>query len=451
MATTEQSGLAPPGRLPEQIRRGRRNGEVLQEFSISLESVTPILGGSPRTRQLDDLEFIRVPSIRGHLRFWWRALQRDISRDPRDFFAAEAALWGHAAERSAGGRSAVEIRVQARPHMQVDSDAPAMNTAAGYALWPAASQPVAKRRRPGQRFILTLRAPEARMAELRRVLQAWILFGGYGSRTRRGLGSLIVRPDPGIGSDSAAWLPNLPADDEDVPADEMREEIRQGLAPLLPAFAPAASNPEFPRLAGATLLLGRHHRQAQDAWLEAVGWLKRFRQDPGFAREPGRAAKPGPSRWPEADKLRRLGYQDGHTPRYDSTAAWPRAEFGLPIVGQFTPRRDAFEITWKQGEEFRDRLASPLILKAMPTRQGFRACALWLARPYPQDGELIVRDARQKARPELAGSTAPFGHVGSSTDRSLAARLKSPLGSGASVQKAFIDWLKSNGVVQVAP
>ncbi len=56
----------PPRRSPS---TGSRS-----DFAVSLAIATPILGGGYQTRALDDVDTIRVPTVRGHLRFWWRAL-----------------------------------------------------------------------------------------------------------------------------------------------------------------------------------------------------------------------------------------------------------------------------------------------------------------------------------------------------------------------------------------
>lgn len=68
----------------------------------------------------------------------------------------------------------------------------------------------------------------------------------------------------------------------------------------------------------------------------AVFWLRQFRQAEKYARDPGTApTRPGRSRWPEPDKLRRIfrTHSAAHRPRYHDTLIWPRAQFGLPIVG----------------------------------------------------------------------------------------------------------------------
>ena len=57
-------------------------------------------------------------------------------------------------------------------------------------------------RRTDVQFVLTIVAPLEAEAAVTNVLRAWILFGGYGGRTRRGLGSLTVE------SDLSVWLPD---------------------------------------------------------------------------------------------------------------------------------------------------------------------------------------------------------------------------------------------------
>ncbi|HEY3999217.1 MAG TPA: type III-B CRISPR module RAMP protein Cmr1, partial [Candidatus Xenobia bacterium] len=77
---------------------------------MQIRVVTPILGGGYRTRQLDDVDIIRAATIRGHLRFWWRALQGHTYVDAVQLHQAEGLLWGKAATEE-GGRSQIEIHV----------------------------------------------------------------------------------------------------------------------------------------------------------------------------------------------------------------------------------------------------------------------------------------------------------------------------------------------------
>jgi CRISPR-associated protein Cmr1 len=90
--------------MPPPIRRARRGEAARESFSVEIETVTPILGGAPMTRAVDEVDFIRVPTIRGHLRFWWRALQRGGFATPGELYRAEAALWGKGRRRQEWSR-----------------------------------------------------------------------------------------------------------------------------------------------------------------------------------------------------------------------------------------------------------------------------------------------------------------------------------------------------------
>lgn len=306
---------------------------------MQLEVVTPILGGSHQTRAIDDVDVIRAPSVRGHLRFLWRALYAAQYANADALYQRESALWGRAATDD-GGRSAVEIRVsvEGTPGSPDTSDIDLQQTPGAYALWPARAErrqgqvvkPPAPRHKPGTKFVLTLKVAgtDNDVAEVRNALRAWILFGGYGGRTRRGLGSLKV-----IG-DVNGWLPTA--------------ATREALTRLfgLDIFAAPTRTPgDVPWFGGAAIHVGRADRSAQTAWTTALDWLKEFRQGTtgqqgSRAREPGTGKaqpnRPSISNWPEADKIRHIENKTrAHAPRHNSTAAWPRAGFGLPIIGQF--------------------------------------------------------------------------------------------------------------------
>ena len=446
---------SPPPRMPDPIDRARRAGPIRERISVEIETTTPILGGAPATRSIDDIDIIRVPTIRGHLRFWWRALQSGSDMTPEALYAAESRLWGKAADEN-GGRSAVETLVEIQ-RQGTDGEAKIdQNARDAYALWPArataAGELAAHIRHAGVRFRLTIIMPQndADVLAVRNAIRAWILFGGYGSRTRRGLGSVTVR---GTERDKAAWLPSV---DEEC---DVGGELISSLRDLFRAdiFEVGPNPAQYPRLNGAALLVGRTlARNHQDAWETSIGWLREFRQGRGLARDPG-TARPGQSRWPEADKLRHLspGHY-GHPARYaDHTPAWPRAAFGLPIVGRFQGRGEPpdFLLTWQDATgKVKERMASPLIVKALPTMQGFRPCALWLARSNPPGMKVIAQWTDRGGRTTHAGSAADPGYTGSAADQSDARRLNAPLTLRTSVQESFLDWVKTTyKAVQVTP
>ncbi|HXF54789.1 MAG TPA: type III-B CRISPR module RAMP protein Cmr1 [Hyphomicrobiaceae bacterium] len=424
--------------LPAASSRRSRRGSATCELSARIEVVTPILGGAAQTRALDDLDVIRAPTVRGHLRFWWRALNAANYAKPEDLYHRESQIWGRAAG-DAGGRSLVEVRIEVeRAADSDDSDIDLQPTSGAYALWPARAEKkhgqitklAAPRRKPGTRFRLVLVAPADLDVEIRNVLRAWLLFGGYGSRTRRGLGSFKVL------GDASAWQPPQPT----------REAITAvfGVDVFASAQTPVC---DVPRLAGAALHVGTADRDAVQAWTTALNWLKEFRQ--GTRGKPGdRAREPDPrgsnrssvSNWPEADKIRHLkGKTQAHPPRHNANPVWPRAGFGLPIIGQFqTHARDGgrydepgpYELRWR-GDREHDRLASPLIVKALPLADGsYVPCALWLARTYPK-GEVLLKGT--------ANATAPFDRLVAPGDTPRF----SALANKHSLREAFLDWLQA--------
>lgn len=431
--------------------RARRGGPLVETLSVKLALVTPVLGGAAVPRTIDEVDIVRVPSIRGQLRFWWRALHAHEYGSPRALWEAESALFGRAADE-AGGRSPIELRVVCDRRAELKdvgavdrSEIEINRTPGAYALFPARAEaggtPTAPRRKPGMQFTLELRAPHEELEKLRNVLRAWILFGGYGSRTRRGLGSLEVVDD------RATWLPQAAT----------CEALRALFGRYV--FEPAGSPSETPRLAGASLLVGQPAPNAETAWTTALGWLRDFRQGTNTGARQSGAGKPQPNRpsisnWPEADKIRNLtGKTKSHTPRYGADPAWPRAGFGLPIVGQFqTVGRKGeryhepgpFEINWRQRDEPRNRLGSPLIVKAMPLATGkFVPIALWLERAWPAEGQVVLRMGGK----EVPRSAAPFDKLLGKGDTALFA----PLEGKRSLREAFLDWLaEQTGVRRIA-
>jgi len=465
--------------LPAPKMRAARGGPEVREISVRLEVVTPILGGSTQPRTVDEVDVVRAASVRGHLRFWWRALYAAQHPSASALYARESEIWGRAAT-DGGGRSAVEIRidVDVKTTGMIDSSdirlydsSDGKATPGTYALWPAraekkTSTPTAPRRQSGTQFQLTLKVAGTSTdeAEVRNALRAWILFGGYGGRTRRGLGGLRVLDD------LSSWLPAKPT----------RDAITEFFGFDIFA-APDREPDDTPLLRGAALHVGQVS-DAMNAWTRALDWLKEFRQGTRGARQPdpsGKNRRPSISNWPEADKVRRLsspekGLPWAHKPRHNGTPAWPRAGFGLPIIGQFQQQSrelrqgwkkgdkkpknlcwhelssshpnygtepDGFDLRWRSGNTEHDRLASPLIVKALPLADGkFVPCALWLNRSLP-DGAQVGLARPKQGRPnekEVDPATAaPFDRLIANGDAAHFAALASK----TSLRQAFLDWL----------
>lgn len=466
-----------PSERPSKRRRATLSGDALAGFEVRLKTITPILGGSARPREVDRAVGVRAQSVRGHLRFWWRCLQL---QDPGITTSAllhqrERALWGGASNdrQDESGRSRVEVRVECISGIEttrIDRTSPTPGgahnpeTPGFYALWTArevrqygvVTTPAAERFQAGVTFTLRVRCPEADLPAVKAAVRAWILFGGYGARTRRGLGALTVVEEGA--SRVADWLPaNV-------------EAIGAGFGVALAAAARARR--DTPSLKGAALATGAATGDAVNAWRTGLAWVRDFRQAEdtappaapptprGFAREKGATTvRPGRSNLPEADKIRNLSGRGPweHTPRHNGTPAWPRAGFGLPINGQFQDEdrhrvkyRDQtpalrvparYELRWRMASgEISDRLGSPLIIKPLPLANGqFVPCALWLHRAYPNGGQVVLT----RGGSEITGSAAPFDRLVAPGDPILYAPLNvaAAVPPGQRLREAFLAWL----------
>ncbi len=478
-----------PGQPPKEPPRVWFNSALVPtaKIEVTLKVVTPILGGGYKTRHIDDVDVIRAPSVRAHLRFWWRALYAHPYGTAKELYDAERALWGGAADdgkndesegegkeekrNKKGGRSPVEVRVTDvkfgdklmrdagaladvfdefekekgifeqgyrrieelhNKRMRKEKDAEKNNLEdrykknlyfdfrdqkifdikSNYALWTAGSTddqpfPAARWKSGAITFKLSVEGPKNEQQAIRNAIRAWILFGGYGGRTRRGLGSLTVDKE------AEKWLP---------PAFKDKKSFSQDLTRIfsgadLFSGEPKCTNIEAPVLARAKLFVGQPKKASKQnldpdggAWAAALDWLYEFRQGmkSGARQRPDERAvdpnRPSISNWPEADVWRRInGDRFDHPSRY-AGRAYPRAGLGLPFQTRFQTRArgggrlrepDDYTLYWHDGEKERDRFASPLIVKALPLADGsFLPCALWMTRAFPGDNARVIVKGR---------------------------------------------------------
>lgn len=80
-------------------------------LTLHLRLITPLFGGGYEPREVDPVCIIRPAAIRGHLRFWWRALYGGQYASAKELFQAEAAIWGAAASKEQDWAGKVGLRV----------------------------------------------------------------------------------------------------------------------------------------------------------------------------------------------------------------------------------------------------------------------------------------------------------------------------------------------------
>lgn len=424
----------------------RSSAPVIREYGISL--ITPLFGGGVEVGEPDETLPIRGTSIRGQLQFWWRATQGAAFAARAELFGRHAEVWGKT-ERA----SPVEIEVRnvapapQKPcaryvpgndgKMKLRWEAPfeGSDRVLPYALFPFQGELSRDRRTvekaPAQcieaaSFTLRVRYPLALQQDVEAAVWAWVSFGGLGARTRRGCGALLCK-------DLA------PKDITDLP-----QWFRTGSFPV------AGKVRDWPTMP-ASLLVSDKLEEPLAAWRKVIGLLQELRQGVGIARNAGQSNRPGRSRYPEPETIRRVTSRRspqhgrlGHIP----DDAFPRAEFGLPIVFHFPlgqgepPDTELYPCRAPDGES-RERMASPLVLKPLAMADG-KAVPLILRLVTPQlTGVELNQGNRSLALPATTAVRAAR----------LAQYRDSPLadaGSGSAIEAFLLHARKStNGFREV--
>lgn len=374
--------------------------------------LTYVFGGGVSVRDHekpnDSVTPVRAASVRGQLRFWWRACNPSGCKTVEELRQREGEIWG-----STSQPSKVEVIVLSQPpspqriaiYRYDQNDRLAICDGMrdiAYGAFPLQPSRDEQRHRasPGalydygnSPFTLRFLYPEEIRADVEAALWAWESFGGLGGRTRRGFGAIVREGSAGY---------------ESVRSTLSRYQDTLRLDPV-------------PSLAKSRLAASREpHTKALEAWKAGLKLLQKIRQGPGAGRNPPQPGTPRPagrSRWPEPDQIRHLTGQSAplHENPVVTVPCFPRAAFGMPIVFHFHPGSphesgsagDPGMKPLQLQPEASERFASPLILRPIPDGQGFRTIALALSSDVPA-AELVAGSSRFSVdtdlTPELAAS-----------------------------------------------
>lgn len=356
--------------------------ELIEE-TREFEFLTPMFGGGTKVREFDPITPVRVPSIRGQLRFWWRAANPRGLSTLEELSKAEAEVFGNTSKRSPLVLSVAEQPSRPSPMEVLDGRHGAVRGLEGlaYGAFPLRGQNDEKHgvlfRFDSPRFTLRLRYPAKIQADVDAAVWAWSTFGGLGARTRRGFGAIQAV--------------NQTLKIEDAFARYVRP-------------APEAWT-GWPRL--RRFRVGsQHHPDGLAAQQSLLKLLRDMRQGEGIGRRAGsRPGGFGRSYWPEPDALRRITGRTTpqHKTPLTTADAFPRAAFGLPIVFHFKDRGDPnAELQSIAG----DRWASPLVFRPLSVGSKYASVAAELC-PRPtrarikngRDVEVRVSDQEARAMP----------------------------------------------------
>jgi CRISPR-associated protein Cmr1 len=205
------------------------------------------------------------------------------------------------------------------------------------------------------------------------------------------------------------------------------------------------------------IFIGSTSGKPIDQWAKAIDVMREFRQGAGIGRNSGASARgkmPGRSFWPEPETIRKP--TKARLPKHQRLAAipddaFPRAEFGLPIVFHFKDVQDKKE----RFSEFRDppeselypagskRMASPLILRPLAFGDGRKAVPMIMRLVA---GPLMGIDLKVK------GETIHSAGQDEIRDRRLADYRNSPmheLTKDGSALEAFVNFARDNEFKEV--
>jgi CRISPR-associated protein Cmr1 len=348
---------------------------------------------------------VRAASIRGQLRYWWRATRRDLSLS--DLRLLEEALFGgvHGGPPTASSIAVAIKKPPAPPHRkeifkQGDAfklvDDKLGNLA--YGAFPLRGTDVAKTHDVlwnfgDSSFTIELRIVGTDLSkailvrsELEQALWAWLHFGGLGGRTRRGFGAIQLVSSKGfeLRSIEDGWP--KPKKDNKL---EREKHGNPGWA-VLPQRHDAVVR-AAPKRSGV---------DAQDVLL---GLLREMRQGDLGRNKGNGSPRPGRSFWSEPSAIRKLTRYEGGPhgkPIPDPLVPkFPRGAFGAPIIFHFKTGpgerepRDTTLVPAPDGKSTYERFASSLVLRPHVEKDGrIVPMAVRLEHPRPAHWRLTGRE-----------------------------------------------------------
>jgi CRISPR-associated protein Cmr1 len=357
----------------------------MERLQLTCEVVTPLFCAGANQQQPE----IRPPSIRGAMRFWYRALMgRLVHDDVNRLQQIESRIFG-TTERS----SALKIRVHASQLNVKPFEFGNHNLRyLGFGLFRTQDGSPRCYIAPGTKFDITLLAPDAHILN-QAATSLWLLLnlGGLGSRARRGWGSLRVTAE--TGANALKFI--LPF------GSEFKNRLQTVLQSLCQTVVmdqrqPMSGNsdmPSYPILLPGywrmKLVRTNEQRKPFRTWEEAFVWagerLRRFREDPNSPVHTGTTS--GGRTFP---------YKVGRDYRQVKRVFSPATEgevgplqlpiFGLPVQYRFQSEHNQ-QVTIDATQH--DRRASPLWVRAYRSESGFLLGFMLFKSHFLPDGELL--------------------------------------------------------------
>lgn len=314
-------------------------GSHARFVEIDLNALTPIFKGGSGTVQADEGRPFRAPSIRGMLRYWWRATSTLPSA--ADLHHQEAKVFGGIHGQQEPVASAVSVAIL---DQKSTLGAGPGNKPYAFGIMGRASTDKAFHHDAKGRLRVEWRDDPAG-GEVKRALRAWLLFGGIGGRSRRGAGSIW-------------WTEGLD-----------RPETAKDYVALWRDLIPERHDKPWPTLAGSELLVGPERSSPDAAWAEGLDGMRDVRASQGVRPDSPRSGA-DLLEWKREDYIPISNAQ-----KFTSK----RAALGLPI--RFNSRGRGFSGVMEP--EGYNRYPSPLHLKVVHLGSHYYPVILAMRGPAP--------------------------------------------------------------------
>ena len=331
-----------------------QNGRKEESWRFTV--ITPMIGGDAEQWKLNKEAPVRTQSVKGMLRFWWRALQESCNAE--ELLKREQRIWG-GGQTSDGRCSPIRIWIDQPGAGSVRWENPERPAYVYFPIVQSFKKPEDYRggvAAAGFSFVLHASYPLNTSdninyeKELHDTLLMWMLFGGVGARTRRGCGSLFCKEL----------------------CDEYKIKNIKDIQRVLASLAKGDDKlGKHPRLKNAQLYYAQGDKSAN----VAAQWSALMESYAGFRQK--RNGKFGPSFWPEPNCIRVI--TKAKSPNSHPANLFPRGAFGLPIIFHFPPgKKDIVgDFTLQPVDKDKTRFPSPVIIKMIKTPDAvYKVCII---------------------------------------------------------------------------
>lgn len=449
----------------------KENSEQITQIR-KYKLITPLFGGGVSPRENDSSKLVRETSIRGQLRFWWRAIRG--SGNLAEMKNREDAIFGSANEKV--GQSKISIVVENikadKPQDLFDYSNKTKSEEIELKKLAYVAFPLQPEK--GKNFYVTPNVSfEMKLTyqkegiylnennekitfpiqpEIEATLWAWETFGGIGGRTRRGFGAIqLTHVDEKLEKLTDVSTVNK------MISDKLDNSLFN---------VDVKTNFDFPVLGNGSSCRLKSFSNADTAWKYGIERLQSFRQyrlkdikDRNGNVIDQEEDKHGISQWSEAALLRNLVLDDFSKYPKPEVEKFPRSEFGLPINFYFeTPRkvRDALSRKTKNGKpEIKltaqnkdiDRLASPLILRPIECadRKALIVALILKTPRQPKGGFKLENTNLSTNKTELPADAGTLETENPNEFKLLADQGLKPLNGKTDVLQAFLDFFANDG------